>query len=287
MDKQAQEILQQVRDDLQSGAAKLAIRTLASLCQWLEASEVSAGELDAVLTALHAARPSMVPLANAISRCRRKLEIRNDSAPASTHACAVIHEVLQQLQNAQAQIAEHAAELVSPGAVILTHSNSSQVFALFRHLSKQRRPFSVICTQSSPGNEGFTLARQLDELDIEVTLITDAQIGLFTAKADLVICGCDTWLSDDAFINKSGTYLMALAARAQAKPCWVLADSFKDSSATSKTVVLEEMPESELGAPVGKHITVRNIYFETIPGHLLSGRVSEQGVFSFHAEPLQ
>ncbi|GGE64051.1 translation initiation factor IF-2 [Streptosporangium jomthongense] len=287
MDPQAQKILQQVRDDHQSGAAQLAVQTLASLCQWLDAKEVGAGELNDVLTGLHAARPSMVPLGNAISRCRQGLEASTDTTPVSAHARPVIRQVLQQLQSAQTQTAKHATELVSPGAVLMTHSNSSQVFSLFRRLSEQRQSFSVICTQSSPGNEGFALARQLDDLGIGVTLITDAQLGLFMAQADMVVCGCDTWLSDGAFVNKSGTYLMALAARAQAKPCWVLADTFKDSSATSQTVVLEEMPRSELGAPAGQHITVRNVYFETIPTHLLSGRVSEAGVFSFPAGPLR
>jgi translation initiation factor eIF-2B subunit delta len=278
MDARGQEIIDAVRDDTQSGATQLASAALQQVRHWLSTNEVAARELEQVLTELAQARPSMVPLANAIDRCRRAFDAWRPDDPVSEPALAVVDSVLEQLASANQQVAEHAARLVPDHATVFTHSRSSQVVALFRLLVQQQRNFSVICTQGSPGNEGFTLARELDELGVPVTVITDAQMGLFVPKADLVVTGCDTWLADGHFLNKSGTYPLALVAKDLGQPFWVLADSFKESTDTLDTVSLEEMPGDELGAPTGEGITARNIYFETVPVRLITGRISEQGV---------
>lgn len=285
MDAKARAIVETVREDQKAGAAQLATSALAAVRDWLASGRVSASLLEQLLDDLTRARPSMVPLANAIARCQELFGPWRDSSNVSEQAAPVVRSVLEQLARANERVALSAFELVPEQATILTHSRSSQVVALFRLLADRQHPFSVICTQSSPGNEGFTLARELNELGIPVTLITDAQIGLFMPEADLVFSGCDTWLSDQHFVNKSGTYLLALAARDQGKPLWVLADSFKDSPCTCQSVALEEMTPEELGGPTGAHIRTRNIYFETVPVQLVTGRVSDQGVFSFPAEP--
>ncbi|GAA0845837.1 translation initiation factor IF-2 [Marinobacter szutsaonensis] len=285
MDTKARAILEVTRDDQQSGATQLARQTLQAVQQWLLSESVRASALDELLESLTQARPSMVPLANAVARCRELFGPWRDSANVSEQAVPVVASVLEQLTRANERVALSAFELVPEHGTILTHSRSSQVVALFRLLANRQHPFSVICTQSSPGNEGFTLARELDELGVPVTLITDAQSGLFMHQADIVFSGCDTWLSDQHFVNKSGTYLLALAARDQGKPLWVLADSFKDSPGTCQSVALEEMAPEELGGPTGAHIRARNIYFETVPVKLVTGRVSDQGVFSFPAAP--
>ncbi len=284
-DSEARAIIETVRTDTRSGAAQLAASALQRVRQWLSTGPVTSVALDQLLTDLAEARPSMVPLANAIERCRQGFGPWQADSPVAQQALPVVDSVLDQLACANRRVADAAAALIPAGATLFTHSRSSQVLALFRLLVQQGHDFSVICTQSSPGNEGFTLARELDELGVPVTVITDAQMALFVPKADLVLCGCDTWLADGYFLNKSGSYPLALIAREQGKPFWVLADSFKDSAARHHEIMLEEMTGEELGAPAGQHITVRNIYFEPVPVCLISGRVSEQGVFWCPAEP--
>lgn len=285
MDTQARAVIQTVKEDRQSGAAQLAVRALSAVRDWLTSNAVPASTLEAVLDGLTGARPSMVPLANAVARCRALFGPWHERSNVSEQAVPVVSSVLEQLARANERVALNAFELVPDRATILTHSRSSQVAALFRLLAERQHPFSVICTQSSPGDEGFTLARELDQLGVPVTLITDAQMGLFMPEADIVFSGCDTWLADQHFVNKSGTYLLGLAAQDRGKPFWVLADSFKDSSGTSASVALEEMAAEELGGPTGNHIRSRNIYFETVPVRLITGRISDQGVFSFPAGP--
>lgn len=284
IDSEARKIVETVRTDTQSGAAQLATRALQLIRQWLTTGSVTGQALAQALDELAGARPSMIPLANAIERCRQGLTPWQPADQLREQALLVIESVLDQLACANQRVAEAATTLIPLHATLLTHSRSSQVLALFRLLVQRNHAFSVICTQSGPGNEGFTLARELDELGVPVTLITDAQIGLFVPKADLVLCGCDSWLADGHFLNKSGSYPLALVAKDQGKPCWVLADSFKDSTARHDEVALEEMASAELGAPTGKQITTRNVYFEPVPVRLITGRVSEQGVFSCPVE---
>lgn len=283
MDPRRQKIIKAIRTDYQSGAAQLATRALQLVQDWLESGTVSGEEVEQLLDELTRARPSMVALENAMVRCRQHFPRWSDPGNVSRQALPIVHEVLDQLASVNQRVAAQAMDLIPENATVLTHSRSSQVLGLFRALAEQHRPFSVICTQSSPGNEGFTLAQELNDLAVPVTVITDAQMGLFVGEADLILCGCDTWLSDGYFLNKSGTGLLAFAAADKSKPFWVLADSFKDSQADSKNIKLEEMAGDELGGPSGDHITLRNIYFEPVPVSLITGRVSEQGVFSFPA----
>lgn len=213
----------------------------------------------------------MRPLVNALERWLSTLTGTTDIQWAG----ARLDDIIRQLRSANSDTACRAAKRIAPGECLMTHSRSSAVLALFRHLADIRRPVRAIVTLSGPGNEGALVASELDALGIDTTLITDAQMGLFVGKTDRVICGCDAWLADDHFVNKAGTGLLALAAREAGTPFWVLADSFRDSPQTRATVTLEELAADELRPPPGEHIHARNIYFETVPTRLVTARVRE------------
>ncbi|WP_349342095.1 initiation factor 2B [Marinobacter sp. MMG032] len=279
LDSRAHSILAGLRADFQSGATQLALNTLDQLLSYLDEVGPDVEVLSRLLAELRAARPTMCVIGNALAMIEQRLTCGPQAARTA------IIDTRNQLQDATAVIAGHARRHLPKNPVIMTHSASSMVLALFRSMAEHNQPFSVICTQSSPGFEGHSLALALNELSIPVTLITDAQMGLFVPQADVVITGCDTWLADGCFINKSGTHLLALAARAAEKPFWVLADSFRNSDVDSGSVELEEMPGEELKAPEGDWITPRNVYFERVPQSLVSQRISEQGVFSCPAGP--
>lgn len=279
LDARARALLSTVREDFQSGATQLALNTLDDLLSYLDEVGPDVEILSRLLAELRAARPNMIVIGNALGMIEQRLASEPHAARQA------LADTRDQLQSATATIARHARGQLPDSPVIMTHSASSVVLALFRTMAENHQPFSVICTQSSPGFEGHSLALALDDLSVPVTLITDAQMGLFVSEADFVITGCDTWFTDSYFINKSGTYLLALAARAADKPFWVLADSFRNSSADTGSVALEEMPGEELNGPEGEWITPRNVYFELVPHSLVSQRISEQGVFSCPAGP--
>jgi len=276
---QAQRVLDELKHDTHSGATQLALNTLSRLQTYASRHQPDRHQLNELLQALAQARPSMVVIGGAMAKIQAQL---NQSAGTADQ---IIADQRQVLETAGHKIVQQARTLMQDGATIFTHSASSAVLKLFQEMAHRGDRFSVICTQSSPGLEGHSLAQAMNRLKVPVTLITDAQMGLFMAKADVVITGCDCWLCDHHFVNKSGTLLLALAARHFNTPFWVLADSFRDSDKSSDTVQLEEMAPQEMAAPEGEFIRVRNIYFEAIPETLVSGRISEQGVFSFPAAP--
>lgn len=271
----AQALLEALMADHQSGATELALKTLRDLADYLRAHDPDSADIIPLISTLRDARPSMVVIGNALTRVQKRLEARANDPVAAAEA------VFQDLTDATDALIEHARGQIPEGAVIMTHSASSVLVRLCQRLTADHVGFSVVCTQSSPGHEGHQLASLLNKLSVPVTLITDAQMGVFIATADLVLTGCDSWLSDGHFVNRSGTRLLALAARERSVPFWVLADTFRDSSESSDRVILEELPAQQLGAPKGQWITVRNLYFETIPQHLVTGRISEQGVFPY------
>lgn len=281
LDPPAQALLDALHADHQSGATELALKTLRDLAEYVRDQRPKPAKLTALVDKLRDARPSMVVIARAMIRVQDRLKAR-DGDPVRA-----IEAVNRELIDAREAIINHARSHIPEGAVIMTHSASSVLVRLFQRLMEEHVGFSVICTQSSPGHEGHQLASLLNKLDVPVTLITDAQMGVFVATADLIITGCDSWLTDGYFVNKSGTRLLALAAREHSVPFWVLADSFRDSTESSDRIALEELPAEQLGAPKGQLITVRNVYFETIPQHLVTGRISEQGAFSYPVAPVQ
>lgn len=271
------DILNRLKHNRESGATSLALLTLSALKDYLDEMPLqSAEKIDSLCRELTAVRPSMIPLGNALQRWQHRLEVADIDFKRQYMTQLV--EVYQQLADASEQVAAHAANLLKPGMTVLTHSRSSQVMALFEQALEQHQDFKVIVTVSAPGNEGLLVASQLNRLGIPVTLITDAEMGLVMPDVDLNISGCDSWLTDHHFVNKTGTLLQALAAQHFGKPYWVLADSFKNSHQTSQEVTLEAMPADELPLPEGEKITAKNIYFETISTRLISGRVDEHGL---------
>ena len=264
-------LLSQLHHDQTHGASELALIILKQLYQFMQLNEINWRDGLSWVDELKRLRPSMAPLSNALDQWQ--LSDYEDL----THCLQHLDHIITALQQAHQQVAQHACSLIQPGQTLLTHSRSSAVLSLFQELNTKEIPFQVIITASAPGNEGYQVAQQLNQLGVNSTIITDAQIGLFIPQAHMVICGCDTWLADHCFVNKSGSYLLALAAQDRGIPFWVLADCFKSSNLSSSQITLEEMPSAELNAPKGEYIHTRNIYFEIIPERLVTGRVDEHG----------
>lgn len=70
------------------------------------------------------------------------------------------------------------------------------------------RNIKIIISESRPLYEGRTVAEKIAKLGLSVTLITDAQIGLFVENADMALVGADSILPNGDLVNKAGTYLL-------------------------------------------------------------------------------
>lgn len=276
-----QKRLTELAEDRQHGASELARQALEILAESSETATVKAfAQWRQLLlnrsSALKNARPSMAPVHNLLSKWEEQLQSKpkTDLVTARQAAASLARGLIEESRQAVAATVSETLSMLQPRCTIITHSLSSTVSAVFRSL--RNADVEIIVTESRPLNEGHLLARQLCEWGITCRLITDAQLGLFATKADLALVGADSLLADGTLINKSGTYLLALAARAAGIPFYVAAESFKRHY-NEVPVILEEMSVDELGAPQLPGLRISNIYFDRTPARLISAWINEFG----------
>lgn len=270
-------------EDRVSGASQLARKALDSLaelagsCAAERPHELRRTLLDCA-EELQYARPNMAPIFNLVQRWMDRVEQLDpdDGDAFRREAARIAQELADASIRAVGDVAGRAARLIGRDAVVVTHSMSSTVQAAFRALAPQG--VQAIVTESRPGLEGRSQARELDRLGVPVTFITDAQVGHFAQRATVALVGADMLLADGALVNKAGTYLLALAARDRGIPFRVCCESFKQVPYTSAGFVLEEHDPGELDAPRGRNITPHNVYFDITPARLIDAWITEDGV---------
>ena len=273
----------EIRNDRVRGASELArccLALLAAAARTLPVTDTALLQerLLSLAAELGAARPSMAPIQNLLSRWRTQLNLATaqDVHTARQNAVASAENLIAASQQAVAECAAHAAQLMGVGPTVMTHSLSSTVLEVCRRLKDTG--LRMIITESRPLEEGRRLAERLSAWNVPTVYITDAQMGLFVAQADAVLVGADSVLADGAVVNKAGTSLLALAAREQGVPFYVCCESFKWRRADEPLPELEEMASAELNAPNWPGVTVRNVYFDLTPARLVSAWISETGV---------
>jgi translation initiation factor 2B subunit (eIF-2B alpha/beta/delta family) len=97
-------------------------------------------------------------------------------------------------------------------------------------------------------------------------------------ECDVVIVGADA-VTPQGVVNKIGTYALALAAREQKVPFYVLAGTEKFLPAPfSQALRIEEKDPEEVTQEVIPHSKVENRYFDITPLELITGVVTQEGV---------
>ena len=279
-DKKFQRRLEGLIEDRHSGASELARLGLEVAAQCAQSAGAKKTiELRHYLAecakALAAARPSMSILKNLMEEWKESLEVLPDDVEeARVKAAETALNLAEQSTRASFEAAALTSALVGNNKTIITHSFSSTVLEVF-HLLKNRGVQAIV-PESRPLCEGADLAERLSQWDIPATYITDAQVGLFAAHADIAIVGADTLLADGSAINKAGTLLLAMAAHAEEVPFYVCCESFK-LWPQKEPPALEEMSPAELGTSPWPGVSVSNIYFDVTPAHLITGWCTERG----------
>ena len=158
-------------------------------------------------------------------------------------------------------------------------------------------PLHVWVTETRPRNQGSKLtAWELGQHGVSHTLIADSAAGhlMQRGEVDLVIVGTDRTTYTGDVANKIGTYLKALAAKANDVPFYVALPS--SSIDWKMRDGLKEIPIEQRGAEEvknadgwcdGQQIAVRiapdespaaNYGFDVTPRELVTGLITERGV---------
>jgi translation initiation factor 2B subunit (eIF-2B alpha/beta/delta family) len=145
------------------------------------------------------------------------------------------------------------------------------------YAKKGGKKFSVINTETRPLFQGRKTARELSRNKVKVTTFVDSAMNEAIEKSDIVLLGADAILRK-SIINKIGSEAIAILAKANKKPVYIIADSWKFSP---KNVPIEERDFHEVWDKAPEHIKVRNPAFEKIDKRYIKGIVSEYGILKF------
>ncbi len=157
-------------------------------------------------------------------------------------------------------------------------------------------PLHVWVTETRPRNQGSKLtAWELGQQGVSHTVVADSAAGhlMQRGEVDLVIVGSDRTTHTGDVANKIGTYLEALAAKANDIPFYVAlpSSSIDWKMRDGKDIPIEERGAEEVknadGWHDGQHTVVRiapdqsaaaNYGFDVTPRNLVTGLITERGV---------
>jgi translation initiation factor 2B subunit (eIF-2B alpha/beta/delta family) len=222
------ERIEELRSDRQHGGSWMARRAVEALAEVAEQSAASSEALLANLVSagreLAESRPGVGAVAGAVGRLL---------AAASGNAQLDIDQFRQLVREeaeslvdgrrrAAAAIAIQLRERLED-AVVLTHSASATV----REALLLTPPERVICTVSSPQDEGRPFSEELREAGLEVELVEDDRAPEQLEWASLLLVGADTVFRCGTVSNKAGTHALAEAAAIQGVPAVVACEVIK------------------------------------------------------------
>jgi methylthioribose-1-phosphate isomerase len=254
-------------------------------------------DLDSAFKVLQATRPTAVNLFWALQRVMEKGKRAKNLEEAKR---VVLNEALKMAQEdieTNRKIGAHGLKVFRDGDMVLTHCNAGSLatvaygtaLGVIRAARDSGKRLSVIATETRPVMQGSRLtAFELLHDGIDVSLITDTAVGHMMAigAVNHVIVGADRVLRTGHVFNKIGTYQVAILANKHNVPFYVAAPlSTFDFESTPADVIIEDRSVDEV-VKVGKRriapkgVRVFNPAFDMTPPELITGIITEKGVFN-------
>jgi len=279
------QLLQRLQADNTSGATtlvELALDILEVFARQKAAQEPHdfGAALETLVGTMLAAQPSMAVL---INLAQQVLQACPEALPLTT--------IRQQLQQALATfrhdvrhstevLCQQALTLLPPRATVLTYSNSATVIAALCYAHERGRIRRVLLSESRPAYDGRPQALALLESGLAVEYSIDMALFERLPEADVVVVGADA-VFPDHLINKLGTHALAQLAQLQGIPCFSLcaANKFLPAAATALWRIVDH-PGAEVWPTAPNGLCISNRYFDATPLALLSGIVSDQGIYT-------
>ena len=235
---------------------------------------------------LVAARPTAVNLAWAVE----EMERGDQSPEALAEQARAIHA--DEVERCR-QMAEHAADLLSPRARALTHCNAgglatggygSALGALKTAFARGILDY-VFVDETRPLLQGSRLtAWELERAGIPHGVIADSAAAALMARGEVthVLTGADRIAANGDTANKIGTYALAVLASHHGLPFYVVAPTSTIDLATPSGagIPIEERDAGE----VTERFAARNPAFDVTPAELITAVVTERGV---HRAPFE
>jgi methylthioribose-1-phosphate isomerase len=255
------------------------------------------GELKIAAEMIRSSRPTAVNLAWGVDRVLKAAQAASEDGEEAirSRALAEAERIADEDIAANRAIGKIGSKQLDDGDRVLTHCNAGRLacvgwgtaLGVIRSAVEEGKSIEVYSCETRPLNQGSRLtAWELSRDGIPVTLICDGAAAslMRQGKIDKAIVGADR-VTEDAVFNKIGTYSHALSAKANQIPFYVAAPiSTFDQFHLEHEIEIEERSEDEVLslngkalAPKGVH--ARNPAFDATPIDLLSGIITEKGMF--------
>lgn len=211
--------LEDIRRDKVSGASKIFSETIRVLKE-LYKLQPKTEDLKTALSILKSSHPLMAPI--------RLLEEIVEYTLLRGYSKEIL-ESLEKLENLKEECTEKNCEtvekLIPLKARIATLSNSSQVYKALectRELIEE-----VLVLESTPGSEGWILARKIEGLKLKVSVYPDSTVARVVEKSDAILLGGDAVTLEGGVVNKVGSYTITLLANYLGRPVYYLVEPYK------------------------------------------------------------
>jgi translation initiation factor 2B subunit (eIF-2B alpha/beta/delta family) len=175
------------------------------------------------------------------------------------------------------RIVQYGARMIMDNHLVLVHSYSNLVYSILVQARKLKRRFSVICTESRPLNEGSKMALELAKAGVKTCLIVDADMARSVNDVHFILTGTDR-ITENSFINKTGTQALALIANSLNKPIYIAGESDKILLKRTYPVRFLQNNETEVFKERHSNLTISNLYFEEILLKYVGKIILEDGI---------
>jgi methylthioribose-1-phosphate isomerase len=308
-----------IKDMLVRGAPLIGVTAAYGVALAMRADASDAGLAHAT-EVLRKTRPTAVNLAWALERINAVLgqmpeDLRRDAAFAfakhlaekdvacnsaiGDHGLALLRDLAQKRGGAPLRILTHC------NAGWLATVDWGTATAPIYKAQQQGIPVHVFVDETRPRNQGASLtAFELGQQGVSHELIVDNAGGhlMRHGEVDVVIVGADRIAANGDACNKIGTYLKALAAKDCGVPFYVAApvSTFDFALPEGRLIPIEERAQDEVTHISGeaangevvkvrlapKTTKARNPGFDVTPARLVSGIITEKGVFPAETQAL-
>ncbi|MDZ4835352.1 MAG: hypothetical protein SGJ27_16360 [Candidatus Melainabacteria bacterium] len=277
------ELVKPIIEDLQSGAAELALRAIA-VFQTIMANKADQApdevrkQLQHAGKLLVAGQPAMAPLFHLCNKVLISIDDAKTTPELIDKCQKTLDDYEKMLCDSVAKIADAAFELIEPGSLVFAYSFSSTVVSALLNARSKGRYFRVACTEARPSMEGRKLATVLAAGGIEVIHTFDNAMGLILPNCTAAFMGCDC-IARPGVVNKVGSWMLAVACRELKVPLYALAGSEKFVG-DERLFEFEshDRPGEEVWEEAPKGVRILNSQFDLVPFDLLNGLVTESGV---------
>jgi ribose 1,5-bisphosphate isomerase len=268
------------------GAEKVAKAAVSSLHHVIHKSKARNStelirELHQASKQLSGARPTEPCLRNALKFVLRGLD-RRDIMRTIKCLDNNIRQARNYFRQSDQKIADFGSRKIKRNFVVFTHCHSNTVMLVLAKSRFDKKRFEVHNCETRPKFQGRMSAKELSALGIPVKHYVDSAVRHAMRHSDLFLFGADAVQSDGRIVNKIGTELFLEVAHKYDVPsyCCTMSWKFDPRTLVGFDEPIENRNYKEIWPNPPKNVTIMNPAFEVIDPQLVTGIISEHGIYS-------